>query len=524
MNIQQNVVVNTIVFGSFMFFIFSCGMVSSGSNANQPTSNEEHHIERAGYHINPSRLPNDVFVGVALSGGGSRAANFGAAALQELESLGFLQHAVAFSSVSGGSIPSAYFGLFRQEQDWSWNLLRDKLRKDFLWSWIGRWFLPQNFLRYWLTDFDRSDIMATVFNDHLFRGKTFDSLGKPGPLRPNIFLNATDFSLQRFVFDDQTFEKHGTRLDTFPMAQAVMASGAFPAVFNSVTIRDYRTRYAKYVGTDPPGIYLHLFDGGPADNLGITTLQDVAGRVNQELIDQGRKMSCFLFVIDAYQGQRLPTKVLESDPRSTIDYLVDRNALDAIDALLQGQRVAFLQQMGLLTESASGIRNLQGYIPSYRFKSHKREIECAVWHLTFDRLWYLANGNSSRETKTVYRNVWGLVKNTSTNYHLSGLNCTPDALQDALYNAATILVRNDRENRKGSSRQRILDKACSWFNAHGLEVHACKGVPQAIIEKTTGCMVSRWYSMRWSCRYPVRNDGRLLKSLKFILRVFKSVT
>jgi hypothetical protein len=45
--------------------------------------------------------PTGVFVGVSISGGGSRAAVFGAAVLRELDDLGFLNHLTAISSVSG---------------------------------------------------------------------------------------------------------------------------------------------------------------------------------------------------------------------------------------------------------------------------------------------------------------------------------------------------------------------------------------------------------------------------------------
>src|ERR671912_246066 len=41
------------------------------------------------------------FVGLAMSGGGSRSANFGMAALTELDNLGVLQHVDAISAVSG---------------------------------------------------------------------------------------------------------------------------------------------------------------------------------------------------------------------------------------------------------------------------------------------------------------------------------------------------------------------------------------------------------------------------------------
>ena len=61
--------------------------------------------------------PRDVLVGVALSGGGSRAALFGAAGLEALarvrapEGDSILQHVGYLSSVSGGSVAAAYYAV-----------------------------------------------------------------------------------------------------------------------------------------------------------------------------------------------------------------------------------------------------------------------------------------------------------------------------------------------------------------------------------------------------------------------------
>jgi hypothetical protein len=51
-------------------------------------------------------------VGVAISGGGIRAANFGLAALYELERLRVLDFVSVISSVSGGSLAAAYYALY----------------------------------------------------------------------------------------------------------------------------------------------------------------------------------------------------------------------------------------------------------------------------------------------------------------------------------------------------------------------------------------------------------------------------
>ena len=74
-------------------------------------------------------MPNDHFIGIALSGGGSRAANFSAASLEQLEQFGLVSGASAISGVSGGAIAGGYYALHGKQTDWP--LLRSKLKTDF---------------------------------------------------------------------------------------------------------------------------------------------------------------------------------------------------------------------------------------------------------------------------------------------------------------------------------------------------------------------------------------------------------
>ena len=228
-------------------------------------------IPRASMAIDLDELPNRAFVGITISGGGSRAANFGAAVLQELQSLGVLDHAAMISSVSGGSIPAAYYGLHGPQTEKEWDRLKNALRENFLKKWFLRFFYPHNFIRYWITDFDRSDIMAGVFDDFLFDKKQYQHLQTTGP---NIIINATDLGGERFVFSHEAFNSLGSRIDVYPLSYAVMASGAFPLVFQSVTLGRYR-KDPYYPGSSlqrKAEFYRHLFDGGPTDNLGVESL------------------------------------------------------------------------------------------------------------------------------------------------------------------------------------------------------------------------------------------------------------
>src|SRR5208337_3655611 len=88
-----------------------------------------------------------------------------------------------------------------------------------------------------------------------------------------------------FCFTKECFGKIGSSIDRYSLAHAVMASAAFPAVFQSVTLKDYAREEDWYV---------HLMDGGASDNLGITAL----GGILKEKTDANSKK--LIIVIDAH--------------------------------------------------------------------------------------------------------------------------------------------------------------------------------------------------------------------------------
>lgn len=276
------------------------------------------------------------FVGLALSGGGSRSANFSAAVMIELQRLGILDQVDVISAVSGGALTAAYYGLGPSNAGpFTEQALRDALGYNFQGEWLWRWFLPHNIFRFWLSDFTRSDIMVQVFNDHLFRHKTFENL-RP---HPKILINATlRNDHNRFTFTDDRFRDLHSNLALYQIANAVNASSAFPGIMDDVTLQHY---------TDPPR-YLHLYDGGPKDNLGVQSLLEfllraVAGTNLDTLFPKG----CVIFVVDASPAsgnERLADR--ESD-RTVLDYFINTNAIDATDVMLGDLRERLLKEMGI---------------------------------------------------------------------------------------------------------------------------------------------------------------------------------
>ena len=401
---------------------------------------------RATMRLRSTDLHRDVFVGIAMSGGGARAANFSAAVLLELDRLGFLSHASAISAVSGSALTAAYYGVYArpdrpaEERAKSWNpeTVRRRFLVDFQTHWIVWWFNPWNIVRYWFTDFDRSDIMKSVFNAYLFEGTAprFEDMGTG---RPKILINAT--SLPRvgaFVFTDEEFEEQlNSRLDTYPLAHAIMASGAFPGAFQNVTLQDFKR----------PGYYQHLFDGGPSDNLGVLTLLDVI-----DTVQPGG--GCFLFIVDAFPYQTGKGEK-RSDTRNVFDFFVDQNVSDSADVFLTLRRYDILQ------------RRLQyprdrrvGEVAQWPFKTDGG-IRCQAWHLTFQRLHELPQAPGDLKAKLDEEQEVNLV---STRYRLEGPRLkSENDIQELIFNVAHHLVQEDGVT---------LPAACDWFRARGLD--ACR--------------------------------------------------
>jgi NTE family protein len=296
------------------------------------------------------------FIGIAISGGGSRASVFSAAVLFELQRYGLLQQVDVISSVSGGSFTAAYYVLSGDDPltspptiegsarpRWDPGVVFPKLQKNLIAKWVRNSFWILHILRYWFTYYDRTDVMAWIVADTLydttwFRGRGFQ-FKDLNPQRPYLILNATNDTegaegTKVFCFTRECFDKIQSSIDYYPIAHAVMASAAFPAVFQSVTLKDYSKKEDWYV---------HLIDGGASDNLGITALEKI---VKEKTDPHSRKL---VIVIDAYKAN-YGKDPRDPNPRSLLDYYIDSNVIDAyqtlMDELRQGKTDGLQQWLG----------------------------------------------------------------------------------------------------------------------------------------------------------------------------------
>jgi NTE family protein len=187
------------------------------------------------------RRSDELTMGVAFSGGGTRAAALAYGVMQELRDTRVqlngretsLLDAISFmSSVSGGSFTAAYYGLYgdRLFVDFEERFLR----RDIEGALLRDFFNP---LR-WFSSHGRTEMAVAYYQQTLFGDATFaDLLRKNAPL---ILINTSDLSSGvRFSFVQEYFNLLCSDLTTFPLARAVTASSAVPVVFDPVVVENF---------------------------------------------------------------------------------------------------------------------------------------------------------------------------------------------------------------------------------------------------------------------------------------------
>ena len=251
----------------------------------------------------PTPVHQPVVVVVTLSGGGARASAFGLGVLRELKATKFawdgqpttlLDQVTLISGVSGGSLLAAHFAAFGDE-----SLTRfetDFLLRDFQGRLIELAMSPLRLFRLSSPWYGRSDVLAERLEE-LYRGRTFGDL-RGRPRGPDLLVTATDLTTGApFEFTPEQFRLICADWASVPLSFAVAASSAVPLLLTPLTVPNnagtcegpalslptggednYRTRLMRSTvesyrqAAERP--FIHLVDGGLADNLGMRTIMD----------------------------------------------------------------------------------------------------------------------------------------------------------------------------------------------------------------------------------------------------------
>ena len=366
---------------------------------------------------------DDLLVGVAFSGGGTRAAAFSYGVLSELDRTeagpprkGTLLDRIDYvSGVSGGAVTAAYFALrgrtalsdFRDRF-----LLRDAEES------LRTPFTPENVLRVYRGGLNDSRQFPQWLDNNLFHGATFKDLHSAN--RPHVFVNASDvYNRTPFIFDSTTFKAICSDLDSYPVASAVAASAAMPVVFAPIVIASYANRCQPEIPTwivaaqtnqsAPPLLkeyadaiaryrdgsvpFIKLLDGGLVDNYGLSglTIERLAAGMPYGPLTAQRavKVRRLLFlVVDAGRGPSGDWAQSVDGP--TAPEIVQAAADTAIDSGARSSFTAFDQIMSEWREALIHWRC--GLSPSERrgygitAKWDCRDLKFFVGRINFEQL------------------------------------------------------------------------------------------------------------------------------------------
>ena len=315
----------------------ACGRVQN-LPINQPVTDANAGLTGLDLLRDPDNWEDELIVGLAFSGGGTRAAAFSFGVLKELarsevsvrgRRFALIDHIDFISGVSGGSVPAAYYGLKRRAA-------LDDFRERFLIrdaeEELNTSVSLGNIGKALGGGINEDTRFRTWLDANLFGGATFSAL--LSERRPRIWINATDiYNGTPFVFGKTAFSAICSNLADYPIASAVAASSAVPLAFSPIILEAYPERCkaplpgwiekALHNPNAPPllrafaqGIaryrdgtvkYIKLLDGGLVDNYGLSGF--TIGRESSEVPygpltqTQAARLRRILFlVVDAGQA------------------------------------------------------------------------------------------------------------------------------------------------------------------------------------------------------------------------------
>jgi predicted acylesterase/phospholipase RssA len=307
---------------------------------------------------------DSLFLILAFSGGGTRAAALSYGILQSLRDTTIeweghrkrlLDEIDIISSVSGGSFTAGYYALNR-DRLFDGAFEQDFLKKDIQKALLSEALTPTNWPDLAGSSFGRSDLAAQYYNENLFAGATFQNLIENGT-RPFLMVNGADMTTgAQFPFIQDQFDLLCSDLAQLTIGRAVATSSAFPGLLTPLTYQNYAgecgyrepdwvglalsdrrsqserlmraEQQRSYYRTDPWNPrrdYLHLVDGGVADNIGLRNILFALETTDpsysiQSLINNGKIRKLVIIVVDAATNLE-SERDLEADVPPVVDVL-----------------------------------------------------------------------------------------------------------------------------------------------------------------------------------------------------------
>jgi NTE family protein len=323
----------------------------------------------------------EIFVCLSFSGGGTRAAAFAYGALRRLQDIdvgrggtkrSLLDEVDCIAGISGGAFTAAFYGLHGSEtfQRFYDRFLVRNIQRELVLSTLN----PVNLARLVSPYYSRIDLAAELYDRTVFDGATYTALAKRR--RPFVILHATSMANGApFEFTQDEFDFIGSDLSAFHVGRAAAASSAFPFLLSPVSLRSYppapgfeiprdvsraletreinpsrynwaRQRLDLMAGKDDKDKkWVHLLDGGLADNIGLRSIlraYDRSGGFIAQRINAGHIKRLIVIAVNARTDppeqlsrqersaglvdvfMKTATVSMESLSADTIDYAINR--------------------------------------------------------------------------------------------------------------------------------------------------------------------------------------------------------
>jgi hypothetical protein len=164
-------------------------------------------------------------------------------------------------------------------------------------------------------------LAAELYDQTIFESESFDALAQKAT-RPFLIINATNLYMgARFEFTGSQFRYLCSDIRSYPISRAVAASSAFPFLLSPISLVNnckpegyeipeddqdaledywtnknrYYTAYNNFIYAEPGGRenhpFMHLMDGGLADNIGLRAIYnlfvrgDIRSKINTDKIN-----------------------------------------------------------------------------------------------------------------------------------------------------------------------------------------------------------------------------------------------
>lgn len=340
------------------------------------------------YLLIPKRQNNDpgtLFI-VSFSGGGTRAAAFSYGVLEELRRTEvvvdgkprrLIDEVDVTTGVSGGSFTALAYALYGERL---FTEYEDRfLKRDVQGALLGRTLNPFNWWKFVGGTAGRSELAAEYYDEILFDGATFgDLLDKQTPV---AIATGTDISTgSRLAFYQQDFDLLCSDLNKVRLSRAAATSSAVPVVLSAVTFSNYGGTcgyqypawvqdVAKPEGRPRPAgravqryremqdfqnskdrPYIHLVDGGVADNLGVRAVMETLEELGvsaafRNEVGFGVIRRIVLVVVNARSAPKTDWDRSETPPGFALQLLqassvpIDRYSFETVELMKDRQEI-----------------------------------------------------------------------------------------------------------------------------------------------------------------------------------------